>query len=367
MKKIIKSPCISVLFYSVMGLGFFYFALVYRKEIALNVTKTIDYCLGNLIPSLFPMIFISAFLSVSAAKKLFEFSFSFVCRYLLKLPKCCATVIVFGLCCGYPVGSKLASKLLESGEINKEQANRLCCFCISPGIPFAIIFVGGVVLNSVFTGLLIFISITVSSLFFGVILGIKKPVPEVKTNSYQTLNFNDCMTLSAKTAMSSTVTLCLYVLIFSMFLTVLRFSGLYEKIVDLVFVNGLFLKKECSVLLAFFFEVVDGVNAANTLKVNSDIIVLGLSFGGLCVHFQLFSFFKKKTIVIWKFYFNRVLISFTSVQILRFLKAMFPIDAYVFSTTQTIIPEISKSTATGSLCLILLCCTYIFLNKRLEK
>ncbi|MFI3206005.1 MAG: hypothetical protein R3Y33_02045 [Clostridia bacterium] len=344
-----------------------YSVIAYRKEISDSVFSSINYGIYVLIPSLFPMIFVSSFISFSKASEFLSFVFSFVCRKFFRLPSCCVCAIIFGICCGYPVGAKLTASLLEQKKINSEQANRLLCFCVNAGIPFAVIFVGCGIFSSLKMGMFIFVSNTIASIIIGFVLGIRKDVPKKEQEKRNAFTFDECISLSAKSSLLATVNLCLYVIIFSCFIEVLKVSGVFELIINNFFKVSVYSKSELTGLLSFFFDVVSGANSSETLGLSSNIYILGLSFAGLCVHFQIFSFFKAKTIKFFGFYFSRFANSCLSYEIFQILKEIFPTEISVFSSTDNLIPKISQNGFPLTFCLILLVCTYIFSNKRLEK
>ena len=341
--------------------------IIYRNPIISTVRESINYSLNILIPSLFPMIFISSFISNSPAQNIISKLFSLVCKYIFRLPSCCSCAIIFGLTCGYPVAAKLCSDLLSKNQISKEQANRLCCFCVNAGIPFGVLFVGGVIFSSIKIGWLLFFANTISSFIIGFILSCKSSIPNCKNIKIQHLNIQTNLNKSVKSTLYSILTMCGYIIIFSIFLNILKSSGIFEFLNSFMIKLKLFPPLENLAILIFLLDVVSGINCANNLHLNSEIYLIGLSFSGLCLHFQIFSFFKDKTIKYLDFYIFRLVHIFLSLEIFRLLKLISPEAISVISTVKNIIPKVYNSNATVSVFLILLSLTYIYMNKTVAK
>lgn len=354
MKKNLK-----IIMYFTAFIFLFICGIKYREQLSAGVTFGIDYSLQNLIPSLFPLMFLSCAITNSPAKNAVSYIFSPVCRYILRLPNCCACAVIFGLCCGYPVGAKITSILYKSNEISKDEARRLSLFCINPGFPFCVIFIGGVVFQNLQLGMYIFIAISIASLLIGVALSYKQKIPPKKLLPDTDNNFADIIAKSASQSLSSSLTMCLYVTIFSAFLPIFNLLNVLSYL-QIPFISPL----NSGSVFWFIWEVTRGVITSCNAGVSYDIFVIGLAFGGLCVHFQVFSLFPKNVLSYSKFYFARVTHCVFSLFIFKIICEIKPIELSAFSTFSV---EIVESTAATSICLILLASSFIYLNKNVEN
>ena len=88
------------------------------------------------------------------------------------------TVILLSFVGGLPVGAKMSAELYERGLISKEQFARLLSFCVNPGPAFVISAVGVSMLRSKETGIILYVSLIMSSLFIGILSRYFAPADE---------------------------------------------------------------------------------------------------------------------------------------------------------------------------------------------
>ncbi len=324
--------------------------VLYRAEVSDGVVQGIDYCLYVLIPSLFPFMFLSSLFSLTKPC----FYITKLCqnftKYVLKLPPICFSAVLFGLCFGYPVGAKLVSGLFEDGEINEEEKNRLMLYTLNPGIPFTVLFVGAQVLGSINVGVLLFISTVVASLLIAILTALFKPLPRRGLNKTY-IKKKNIIEKAAKISLSATVNMCVHVVIFSSFVPLLYIMG----------VNDFFSGANAQSLFFMGVDIIHGVEVAKSLGTGSLIYVMGLSFGGLCVHLQVFSFFKN--VNFGKFYLARICNVLISGGVFSLLIYLFPQSIQVISSFNAIPIKVFSGSALGSLSLLLLSTVYIYLSK----
>lgn len=131
--------------------------------------KGISICLESLIPSLYPFMIISDIFVLSSLAEMKLPFFERLCRFLFRLPASAMPVIFFSFIGGLPVGAKMSAQLYERGLITERQCARMLCFCVNPGPAFVISAVGSAMLGSEKTGLVIYISLVISSLIIGIL------------------------------------------------------------------------------------------------------------------------------------------------------------------------------------------------------
>lgn len=362
MKKVI-----SYFVYAVFLTILFYCAIVYRSDIAGGVSFGIDYSLSQLIPSLFPMIFLSCFISFSPVSDLISYAFSFFTRKVLKVPSLLAPTIIFGLCCGYPVGARLCANLLEQKKIDKKTAQDCLMYVVNPGIPFAVLFVGAGIFGSLKLGFYLFLSTALASLSTAILISINKKALPKESFRQSSFSFLECFNLSAKSSLSATVTMCLYIIIFSAFLPLLHSLGIMENISDFILRFNVLSEGEINTLVSFFAEVVHGVTTASSTNAKPFIYLIGLAFGGVCIHFQVLSLFETSSSLVCKFFIGRILNIVFSYLYFNLLLKISPIAVSTFSNFNSFSVETSKASSLGSICLILLSISFIYCNIFVEK
>lgn len=342
--------------------------VVWRDSVSKGIYQAISYSLSVLIPSILPFMFVSGLFSRTPACRILCKALSPISRYLFRLNAAAAPALLFGLTCGYPVGAKLTAELLESKKISEEEAGRLLLFTMNPGIPFCILFLGGTVLRNTAAGLAIYLSVTAAGIIAGFCLGLLSPCSPAAS---LTEADSEPMVLSVKKAADSTVRACLnmsfYIVIFWGGMALFHESGAFGAIVryiPLPFADSL----ERAGLLSFLFEVTGGISDSAALGLPPFVFVLGLSFGGICIHLQLFAFFRRPPIRYGYFLLWRLLQCVLSAGVFSLLQAFFPwaLRDAIQTTASFYDPVFGglKGNFVGSFCLMLLFITYLFVSEK---
>ena len=124
-------------------------------------------CVKTVIPSLFPFMVISELLVSSGIGAALLRPVSSVFKRLLRLPDagCCA--VLLGILCGFPVGARCAVRALSTGELNREEAERVLLFSTNPSSAFLINAVGGSLWGNQKFGVLLYLSTLLSQFIVG--------------------------------------------------------------------------------------------------------------------------------------------------------------------------------------------------------
>ncbi len=270
-------------------LAFCALALVYRTDAATGIRNGAYACLNTLVPSLFPFVLLACLLSKSRAAVWLFRPLAPVLRHAFHLPPCAAPALIFGLTAGYPTGAKIAAALHADGRLTRAQCARLLCFCTAPGYAFAASYTGSVVLGSARTGLLLFFACLLAPLLTGVCLARFAPLP-AKTAAVPP-TASGSFTDAVRDGVSAMVSMCGFVVVFSGLLAVLHGAGLFQAGVSLLARLG-FTVPDAGALAAFFLEVTAGTAHSAYWHTAPAIVAFGLGFGGVCIHLQIFSFFR---------------------------------------------------------------------------
>lgn len=334
---------------------------ILREKTLISIKDTLSFSLSSLYPSLFPFIFLSSLLNLSTASIYISKILSPILRYIFKLSENSATVFISALLFGYPLGAKLTSELIKENKIGKSEAARIICCCLSPGAPFCIMFVGGVLLKNIKLGFFMFLSIIISDLLFLFISGIKLKTPEkslfTNNSSDFYLNINTSLQSSAK----ALINMALYVSVFRVIIVFLNDSGATEFLSkNLYFIDP----KIKAAIFLFLFEVTGGISDALKIELPVSYICAGLSFGGLCMFFQLFSFFKKQILNLPVLIFARTLISVCAFYIFNLFIRLSPELKLVSMNFNSESAITLKGNFQGVMCLTLL---FLFITMLTER
>lgn len=336
--------------------------LAFPGEVQDSVAKSVLYCLTVLVPSLFPFMALVSFAVLSGAGEALGGCLGFLCRHVFRLPSVCAMPILMSFIGGYPAGARGASLLLEQKKITEEQAGRMMLFCVNPGIAFVVTYLGGTVLHSFRIGWILFFSVTLSGLLLGVVSGLGIPCPE-KEAMGRTAAPGGALTRSAADASASVLKMCACIVLFSGFTAILHGVGVYQFLSRCIAYLGIFTPAESAVLLSFLIEVTGGVGVAGGFRAGASFYAFGLAFGGLCVHLQIFSFFKSFPVRKWKFFLFRFLHGALAAGTYALFSALLPGGAVETLSAAGAVRDVSalSGTMAGGLSLLLMCMAFLLI------
>ena len=228
----------------------------------------------GVIPSVFPYFVISGiFISTGLADRVGRRLGGISVR-LFGLPRCCAGVILLGIVCGFPVGARMASTLAKRGKINCEQAARLAAFTNFCGPSYLVSVLGARILGDALLGFGIFFLQTVLALAAGMWLGRGRRGVEDEPMMRSDVSFSVAFTDSVVSSAASTLHICGYVTVFSVFMSSL--SPLLQR-----------MSQGSKALFYGFFEISGGIEL---LKGKEDALlaaVLIVFWSGVSVLMQV--------------------------------------------------------------------------------
>ena len=106
-----------------IGLGIF-LCLKYAEECSRGIRNGILFCIQVLVPSLFFMMVLSAYLIKSGTAERIARPLDGLSRKLFRLPYPSLAVIILAMIGGYPVGARCAEMLYEDGKLSEGDAER---------------------------------------------------------------------------------------------------------------------------------------------------------------------------------------------------------------------------------------------------
>ncbi len=273
---------------------------------------------NSIVPSVFPFIIcISLMESIDIPSPRGSFS-CLICRSLFALPTDVIMPVVISLLSGFPMGARSAVSLYKSGRINSDELQRLLCFINAPSPVFTICVIGTGLLFSPAYGRLILFSCLASTLLASVISSFyytKKPFYTSKPQP-----------LSSKTDIIADSILGIlkigaYVIFF----------GIINDMLSLI--------PKFGAAFTLFTEMTSASKAisllAVPLRIKVSLLAFMLSFGGICMQMQIFSYIKtvpfNKAIYIASLTFKAVLACLLSYTFYPFFE--YGHLSYVSSTT----------------------------------
>ncbi len=272
--KYIKTRQKAAILKSIVYLFLFSFTLtmtiIYPNHMNRAVVNGLHLAAYTIIPSLFPLMVLSDFITSS---NIFQNSFlSKAISKLFGLPPSCASAFVLGNLCGFPIGAKTINNQYLSGIIKKEDAERALGLVSNPSPAFVISGVGCGMLGSVKHGIALYFTLFFST----VIIGLLNRAKQLKSiNKCETPEQNFVLSESILKSANSCVYLGAVIIFFSYII------GLIE----------IFAKSELIATLAsIFLEMSNATKSACMTFGNSrfllPILAFSLAFSGFSVHMQ---------------------------------------------------------------------------------
>ena len=265
--------------------------LAFSKVAGDGIRSGLAICGNVVIPSLFPFMVLSGFVTLSMVSDWIAKPFQGITRRLFHLPGSLSSVILMSFIGGYPVAAKALGPLLDEGRVTPQQASRMLCFCVNAGPPFIVTIVGTQLLGSPQAGWILLGSQVASAVLIGAVLARRHPVPAPAEGRHTPVPLANAFVQSVANGVSGMVTICAFVLLFSS-ITALLSAKVLPDLVQ--FLSRSFAAPQLdsaffTALVYGLLEVVNGCNAAVETRPEMAFLLCAffLSFGGLSIFCQV--------------------------------------------------------------------------------
>lgn len=250
--------------------------LIFSKECADGAFSGVEMCINVLIPSLFPFMAVSSFTVKSGISDFLGKPFGKIMKSVFGLSPCFAPILLLSVTGGYPIGAKSCNELYKNGNTGTEECKRASMFMVCAGPGFLVSFIGMSIYNDKKIGIIMLCSQILSVLITGIanrIINRGKIFVTAKESNKIRLSLTKSLVEAVYDASKGMFSICSFVIAFS------AVAGILSTVLDDGFVKTAVLS---------IFEVCTGVKTASSeLPVWAVAFVAG--FGGICVHFQIFS------------------------------------------------------------------------------
>lgn len=346
----------SALPYGILCGGLFVAMLSFPSTCIAGARAGLSLCGDVIVPSLFPMLALSTFLIDAGFAHGLGRVLERPVRALFRLPGGAAAALVLGLIGGYPVGAAACAGLHRTGELTKDEAERLLAFSVNSSPAFIIGAVGAGMLGSPGAGCLIYTAHIASSLVIGLCLrgrGNASGRKTVKNTAgvSETLPPAEAFVGSVISAASGIVNICAFVVLFSSLSALLTGSGLFEAPAAALGVSAQALAAPVKALL----EVSNGCAAVvAVLPYGLPALSVCLSWSGLSVMCQADSMVRGEGMSIKRYVLSRLPHMFLSATFTLLLMKLFPSAVPAFSAHAAKFVPASHS-APSSAALLIVC------------
>lgn len=330
------------IFFTAAAVAIFTGVFFFEPAVVIDgLRKGLTVCGMSIIPSLLPFAVVSDFLVRSGFSRVVGGKISPVTQKLFRLPGAAGCAIIMSLVGGFPIGAKMTAQLIEGGEITSVQGRRMMIFCVNAGPAFVIGTVGTAMLASRKAGLILFVSMTITSVLVGIMSRFFADT-EDEISEKKAIDFNaGVLTESVRSSVNTMLEICGWILLF---------SGLNAVIIRLP------VGEAAGVWLTMLNEVTNGCMCASG-RFPTCILALVLGWSGLAVHFQLLPYLKKMNMKITRFWMGRLIIGGVATAVAWLLFRIFPCEISVFNSATGLVSKpysVSVPAAVGMIVLSVL-------------
>lgn len=296
--------------------------LLFSESCSKGALNGISLCLNVLVPSLFPFMAASSFIVKIGLSQKIGKPLSKVTRALFGLSGSFAPVILLSMLGGYPVGAKGISELAKSGEVSQREAEKAALFAVCAGPGFIINFVGASLYNSKTVGIIILCSQIISVILLGIVINLfdkqKSQDCFCAKTSEKPCSVGTAIVESALDSSKGILGICAFVILFSAFIEIIG-----QIISDNTAEN----------MLCCLLEVCSAVNRLSQ-NCTLEMTAFAVGFGGLCVHFQIYSALGKINVNKLLFFCIRIIQGVITALLTHFGAKLFLGASEVFSSSK---------------------------------
>lgn len=311
------------------------------------------FCGNILIPSLFPFMVLSAFVVKSGLADYLGQFLTPITRRIFHTNGTVGAVILLGLTGGFPVGAKGVATLYDEGKINLKTAQALVMFLVGGGPGFVVFVAGASLYHSTTTGLLLWLSQIVAQMIIGIFACRNIEYSELTKSQVHKEPLSTAIVNSTQSGINSIMSLCGLVIIFSCIYGICEDIGFTKFISNTLIWAGV-PRSVGNSIPSVLWEVTNGCNMCSNNVAPVWLVAFALGWGGICVHFQVYSLTTKLQIPKLKFTLYRlaqgIISSIMTAVIFSFYT---PVSDVYNSTAQ--ITGFSGNNYIGSTALIAMC------------
>ena len=283
-------------------------------------------CLETLIPSLFPFMTLTLFLTESGLyQRIFKIPASVLAR-LTGISSNYCSLFLLGMIGGYPSAAKNISTMCKKGEISEKTAEILICFCTNAGPSFLISAVGQKMFLSQSIGIILYVSSLLSSFSLMFIYGKYITYSHNASNKTTYSPLSVSLVKAVSGSCNAMTMICSFVILFSVIISFIPDFSQNNLIYKAMFL-GIFEVTSASICASY------DISLLNILIVSA---ICGWS--GICIIFQISAICSQAKISIKRFIGSRILCALFNILYTYLLLLAIPIK-----TTQTFISNAASA------------------------
>ena len=274
-------------------LFFIFINLFQIDNIKLIIIDSTNFWFQNLIPAIFPFYIVSDLLINYGITLILNRLVTI--KKLFKLSSSGLFLIIFSMITGLPSGAIYISKLLKEDLISVEEANRIICFCHFSNPLFIINTIGLNILGNKTLGFFILLSHYLSNFIIAFVFKNNCDY-DSKIFIHNQVKFGKVLSTSIINTFNSLLIILGNIISFQLLLTIIF--------------NYVDISDEINAFISLFLEISNGLTRLKLLNIDiilkSAIITSAISFGGLCIHSQVYTILSDTKIKYKNYLFGRI-------------------------------------------------------------
>lgn len=279
--------------YFIIFILIFIFGNFFVIDLKSIILESSNIWLYNLVPSMLPFYVISDLLINYGLIDILAFLFKKIINKLFNVSENASFVIFFSMFTGFPSSAKYLKNLLDLNYISIEDANKIIRFTHFSNPLFIINVIGNTIIGNKKTGFLILLSHYLSNFIIGFLYR-KEQTQKITTKRIKnTKSFGSILTAS-------------FINSFDSLLIVLGSLITFKILTSIIFHYF-----ESNFIISSLLEITQGLFALKYLTLNIElkalIAVAMISFGGFCIHTQVYSILSETKISYKNYFFSRIL------------------------------------------------------------
>lgn len=279
--------------YFIIFILIFIFGNFFVIDLKSIILESSNIWLYNLVSSMLPFYVISDLLINYGLIDILAFLFKKIINKLFNVSENASFVIFFSMFTGFPSSAKYLKNLLDLNYISIEDANKIIRFTHFSNPLFIINVIGNTIIGNKKIGFLILLSHYLSNFIIGFLYR-KEQTQKITTKRVKnTKSFGSILTTS-------------FINSFDSLLIVLGSLITFKILTSIIFHYFGF-----NFIISSLLEITQGLFALKDLTLNIElkalIAVAMISFGGFCIHTQVYSILSETKISYKNYFFSRIL------------------------------------------------------------
>ena len=249
-------------------------------------------CIELILPSLFPFFLVSVLLSRLGFPEWLGKLLGPTAAKVFHVSGPGVTALFVGLTGGYPMGAVYLAELLRRNKLKASEGERLLAFCNNSGPAFLIGALGAGVFGSAKIGLRFYGAHILAALLTGFLLRGRDRLCQDARAAYAEgaeVRLSRLLPDAVQQSVAAILSVCGFVVCFSVFTGLLEASGLIGVLIRLLGVDSPARAQMLRALLTGFWELGSGIGAMRGLEptpLNLAAAAARAGWGGISVHFQ---------------------------------------------------------------------------------